>query len=310
MDRVGIFVDAGYLFAQGSTALTGRKCPRGDVYLNIDHLLEELKQFASRQSGREVLRIYWYDGTSTGPSSQHTALAHKPCVKVRLGFVNTAGLQKGVDSLIVTDIIRLAMNRAICDAVLLSGDEDLRVGVQQAQEFGVKVHLLGIAPSRGSQSQFLMQEADTTHEWTRADVAKFLSHTPRATGTSVPTVPIPWPSTVTSSTSTPAAPAAPTAVVSVAAPATLPTAPPTPPPATLAALAKQNAGNVDLTKIEPILTAFNATRRIPEGFDRPLLGAAKRFFGNLGREQLKELRAEFIAELRLRSTASSGRPVT
>ncbi|OFW21053.1 MAG: hypothetical protein A3H97_04770 [Acidobacteria bacterium RIFCSPLOWO2_02_FULL_65_29] len=102
-------------------------------------------------------------------------LAHLPDVKVRLGFVNTVGEQKGVDSLIVTDMITLARNHAMCDTVLLSGDEDVRVGVQQAQEFGVRVHLLGVKPARGSQSLLLMQEADTTHEWADADVGSFLS---------------------------------------------------------------------------------------------------------------------------------------
>jgi uncharacterized LabA/DUF88 family protein len=52
--------------------------------------------------------------------------------KVRLGFVNRAGEQKGVDSLIVTDMISPARNRAMADAVLRSGDEDLRVGVIQS----------------------------------------------------------------------------------------------------------------------------------------------------------------------------------
>ena len=72
--------------------------------------------------------------------------------------------EKAWNSLIVTDMIALARNRAISDAVLVSGDEDLRVGVQQAQEFGVRVYLVGIKPSRGNQSLFLLQEADTTHE--------------------------------------------------------------------------------------------------------------------------------------------------
>jgi hypothetical protein len=121
------------------------------------------------------LRIYWYDGTSTGPTSQHIALAYLEEVKVRLGFVNSVGEQKGVDSLIVTDMINLARNRAMADAVLLSGDEDLRVGVQQAQELGVRVHLLGIKPSRGSQSIFLLQEADSTHEWGPGDLQPFFS---------------------------------------------------------------------------------------------------------------------------------------
>ena len=89
--------------------------------------------------------------------------------------MNSVGEQKGVDWLIVTDMIALARNGAVSDAVLISGDEDLRVGVQQAQEFGVRVHLIGIKPSRGSQSLFLLQESDTTHEWSEDEIAGFLS---------------------------------------------------------------------------------------------------------------------------------------
>ena len=88
-------------------------------------------------------------------------------MKVRLGFINSAGQQKGVDSLIVTDLIGLARQKAICDALLISGDEDVRIGVQIAQNYGVRVHLLGIAPSRANQSIQLVHEADTSQEWAR-----------------------------------------------------------------------------------------------------------------------------------------------
>jgi uncharacterized LabA/DUF88 family protein len=175
MDRVAVFVDAGYLFAQGSVALCGQKQPRGGLILDHEKAAQAFESLAIKISKLPLLRIYWYDGTSTGPSSQHLALAHQPRVKVRLGFVNSVGEQKGVDSLVVTDMINLARNRAMAEALLLSGDEDLRVGVQQAQEFGVRVHLLGIKPSRGSQSLFLLQEADSTHEWDKPDLDPFLS---------------------------------------------------------------------------------------------------------------------------------------
>src|SRR5207302_6432887 len=165
MDRVAVFVDAGYFFAQGSSLLTGKKTQRGEIRVDYDKMPSVFEEFACRISKLPLLRIYWYDGTSTGPSAEHIALAFRPRVKVRLGFVNNAGQQKGVDSLIVTDMITLARNRSMCDAILLSGDEDIRVGVQQAQEFGVRIHLLGIKPCRGSQSKLLLQEADTTHEW-------------------------------------------------------------------------------------------------------------------------------------------------
>lgn len=175
MDRVAVFVDAGYLFAQGSVALCGQKHPRSTIQLDHERAAEAIEALAERLSGLPLLRIYWYDGTSTGPTSQHLAMAHLPRVKVRLGFVNSVGEQKGVDSLIVTDMISLARNRAMTDAVLLSGDEDLRVGVQQAQEFGVRVHVVGIKPSRGSQSLFLLQEADSTLELDVGDLKPFLS---------------------------------------------------------------------------------------------------------------------------------------
>lgn len=181
MDRIAVFVDAGYLFAQGSALLAGKKRPRSTVSLNHQAAAQALTKHAETVSGLPMLRIYWYDGTSGGPTSEHLTLADLPGVKVRLGLVNSFGEQKGVDSLIVTDMINLARNRAMSDAVLLSGDEDLRVGVQQAQEFGVRVHLLGIKPSRGSQSVLLLQEADTTHEWSAAEVSNFLSLKPELT---------------------------------------------------------------------------------------------------------------------------------
>lgn len=94
---------------------------------------------------------------------------------MRLGFINGRGEQKGVDSLIVTDLIELARLHSISDAVLLSGDEDVRIGVQIAQNYGVRVHLLGISPARSSQAPTLRQEADTTSEWDKATIEKFLS---------------------------------------------------------------------------------------------------------------------------------------
>jgi hypothetical protein len=174
MNRVAVFVDAGYVFAQGSALLAGRKLPRAEITLLHEAAVQAFGEFATGISKVPLLRVYWYDGTSTGPTAQHLTLAHLQDIKVRLGFVNSVGEQKGVDSLIVTDMITLARNHAISDAVLVSGDEDLRVGVQQAQEFGVRVHLVGIKPSRGSQSLFLLQEADTTHEWGADEISSFL----------------------------------------------------------------------------------------------------------------------------------------
>jgi hypothetical protein len=139
---------------------------------------------ATQQTQLPLLRIYWYDGMRLGrPTPEQMALSDSANVKVRLGQVNAEGEQKGVDALIVTDMIDLARNRAMADAVLVSGDEDVRVGVVLAQQFGVRVHLLGIHPARANQSSSLQQEADTTVEWDASMVRRFLSYTPPVTPT-------------------------------------------------------------------------------------------------------------------------------
>lgn len=274
MERVAVFVDAGYLFAQGSQLISGRKLPRGEIALDYEKVIESLTQFAERVSDAKLLRVYWYDGTSTGPTSQHIALAYLAGVKVRLGFVNSVGEQKGVDSLIVTDMIALARNQAMSEAVLLSGDEDLRVGVQQAQERGVRVHLLGIKPSRGSQSVFLLQEADSTHEWSESDLAPFLTCKPKeAERVEVLTAP--------SSADI------------------------------LGALAKvggEVAHEVPLGELETLIASVRATGQIPKILDGRLLGKSRSTLGAaLDNDQKKRVRMAFIAacETRLANFAVS-----
>lgn len=156
MPRVAIFVDAGYLFAQGSTALTGSKKKRIETRLDKNAVLAELLAVAKEKAdGASPLRIYWYDGALGygGPTLEQEAIASSDNVKLRLGFINKAGQQKGVDSLIVTDLINLARNNAISDALLMSGDEDVRIGVEIAQGFGVRIHLLGIVPEAEAHSR-------------------------------------------------------------------------------------------------------------------------------------------------------------
>jgi len=270
MNRVAVFVDAGYLFAQGSALLSGQKRPRSETEIDLEKTLFALEEFACRISGLSLLRIYWYDGTATGPTPQHIAIAFQPRVKLRLGFVNTLGEQKGVDSLIVTDMILLARNRAMADAVLLSGDEDIRVGVQQAQEFGVRVHLLGITPCRGSQSIFLLQEADTTHEWTKAELATFLTYRPRP---SMPAI-------------LPAKSPQPTASL--------------PGPSTFVAVAELAIKQIRIDKatLPGVLASYDATHQLPPQLDKPLLGIAKTQLGLLGSKQREELREVFVQLLR------------
>ena len=170
-------MDAGFLYSAGSEAVTGIGHDRVDVQVDRPQMFEKLSELArARAGGAPLLRIYWYDGSiRSGLTEDQEAWASMDDVKLRLGVVNTWGQQKGVDSLIVLDLVELSRNRAISDAVLVSGDEDLRVGVQLAQSFGVRVHLVGVASGAPNRSNSLFQEADTVEEWTGEELSGVLA---------------------------------------------------------------------------------------------------------------------------------------
>ncbi|WP_197719044.1 NYN domain-containing protein [Actinomyces bovis] len=164
MERFALLVDAGYFWAAGGMALAGQSLQRHRLRMRnpakaVSDLVEEARECGDAVS---LLRTYWYDAIRGNEVSGGLAeLAALPSLKLRLGALNGAGQQKGVDSLIVTDLIELARNRAVSDIVLMSGDEDIRVGVQLAQTYGLRIHLLGIGDLRTNSSRTLQQEADT-----------------------------------------------------------------------------------------------------------------------------------------------------
>ena len=270
MDRVAVFVDAGYLFAQGATNIAGGKVSRSQLALNAAEVINQLKTLAQTQGGgRTLLRVYWYDGAKSGPTVEQITLADMNDVKVRLGTINSAGQQKGVDSLLVTDMIDLARNQAISDAVVVTGDGDLRIAVQVAQTFGVRVHLVGLEPCSGSQSRLLRQEADTTHEISKPEIAKFLSLT------------------------TPVVPSAMPALVSPLQGAK----------STFTAGKSQSIVTLIAqipTGTQTILdAAIGSSDIIPAQYDRRLLGMCRGAIGrDLTGDERRELRKEFVAELR------------
>jgi len=175
MERVAVFVDAGYLYAGGAKAVTGVDgAKRSDINLNIPVILPYLIAKAQSISQQKLLRIYWYDAApSSRLTTDHQILASSDNVKLRLGVINGFGQQKGVDGKIITDLAELSRNRAFSDAVLLGGDEDLRIGVELSQEYGTRVHLLVIEGS--SSSPTLRQESDTVTTISREEIETFLT---------------------------------------------------------------------------------------------------------------------------------------
>lgn len=165
MDRCAVLVDAGYLLGAAGTFLSN---DADRSILQVDHsgLMEALIAEAQKQTGMPVLRLLWYDGAfNSQPTPEHRTLRVLPDVKVRLGELVKRGSrvqQKGVDSYLQRDLTALARNHAVADVVLVGGDEDLRRALEEAQDYGVRVHLWGVeaAAPEYNQSQSLIAEAD------------------------------------------------------------------------------------------------------------------------------------------------------
>ncbi len=158
-----IFVDAGYLYAAAGRLVAGTEDRRAydlDAEGLIDALIDKARTiFADSR----LLRVYWYDGARRRiHTSEQQTIAELPDVKVRLGNLNANNQQKGVDSLIRSDLESLARHRAISDAALIGGDEDLVSAVEAAQGYGARVHLWGIeAPDGRNQAEPLLWEVDS-----------------------------------------------------------------------------------------------------------------------------------------------------
>ena len=175
MDRYAIFLDAGYVYAEGGKLCCGTGQRKG-IQLDVAGLHGYLTKLAEAWTGLTALRMYWYDAARDGVANpSQRRVARLPNIKLRLGRL-VSGRQKGVDALIYHDLMTLARTRAISDAILVSGDEDLREGVRTVQQMGVRVLLIGIAPSdqQSNQSRELLQEVDETQILTKDELDRFM----------------------------------------------------------------------------------------------------------------------------------------
>ncbi len=164
-----IFVDAGYVYAAMGQLVAGSE-DRRTFDLDAEHLIEAFIDLARTIfPDSRLLRLYWYDGARQRvPTLEQRRIAELPDVKVRLGNLNAHNQQKGVDSLVRSDLESLARHRAISDAVLVSGDEDLVSPVEAAQAYGARVHLWGIEAAYGkNQADPLLWEADSQRVFPR-----------------------------------------------------------------------------------------------------------------------------------------------
>ena len=132
MDRCALFVDASYMLADGAMAVHGTR-RRDSVSWDYAGLLKLLSGLCSDGTGLPLLRCYWYEATVEGRrTSEHDALADLAHLKLRLGRLRP-GRREGVEGEMHRDLIALAKNGAITEAIVVSGDEDLTEVISEVQ---------------------------------------------------------------------------------------------------------------------------------------------------------------------------------
>jgi uncharacterized LabA/DUF88 family protein len=197
--RYAIIVDVGYIYAAAGELLFNTSSRR-EFRVDADKLIGALTRHAADSLGRgELLRMYWYDAARDRvPTIDQRVIAQMAWVKLRLGNLNARGQQKGVDAQIRADMEALARHRAITDAILIAGDEDMVPAVEAAQAYGVLVHLWGVEPPFGTnQAERLVWEADTVEVLDRPFLEPYFTRQPAPAEEpvpgplAVPTVPSP-----------------------------------------------------------------------------------------------------------------------
>ncbi|MFF8590086.1 NYN domain-containing protein [Streptomyces sp. NPDC015220] len=177
MDRCIVLVDAGYLLGAAASLLAGEPS-RSRITVDHTALVHGLREQAESDTGRPLLRIYWFDGAPDRvPQPEHRRLRVMPRVTVRLGALTRSDgrwAQKGVDAAMHAELTELARNRACSDVVLVTGDGDLLPGMMAAKEHGVAVHLWAVQAADGdyNQSEDLVAEADERRVLDRTWITK------------------------------------------------------------------------------------------------------------------------------------------
>jgi len=169
-------IDAGFLKAEGARTL---RVKTHQVSPDAQGCVTFLRTLAGNEQA-PLLRAYWYDGAFESSDPRYLtqrpyldAVSSCPGIQIRLGHIREStpswqhavkqaiancGValvdfekhfqfrpvtqQKGVDTLIVLDLVRLAQRRAYDTVFLIAGDRDLAEAVRVAQDEGRRVVLL------------------------------------------------------------------------------------------------------------------------------------------------------------------------
>jgi hypothetical protein len=161
--QCALYVDAGYLLGSAATRATGTSLRTG-IAVEYALLIDALADHATRTCGLPLMRVHWYDAARNGvPDKTQEDIGLLPQVKIRLGRIRIDGEQKGVDLRIGLDMVNHARNGAVDMIYLVSGDDDLSVAVEEAQNHGVLVTVVAVPTNDGAPhgvSRHLSQVAD------------------------------------------------------------------------------------------------------------------------------------------------------
>ena len=138
--RTTIFIDGSNLYHS-----LEENCKRYDV---------DFAAFANKLcNGRPLFRIYYYNVLRTADRNPQayqdqqkflTALYNTPYLEVRLGASKMRGdvaVEKGVDIMLATDLLRFAWDDRYDVAILVSGDGDFAYALQTAKDLGKHVEV-------------------------------------------------------------------------------------------------------------------------------------------------------------------------
>ena len=158
-DRVAIFIDGSNLYHA--------------LRANFGRYGLRFAEFASKLCGpRRLFRTYYYNvlqdpsQRAEGYREQQeflNALRETPYLEVRLGGTKLAQgipVEKGIDVMLVTDLLHFAWNGLYDVAVLVSGDSDFAYALQAVKNMGKHVE---VAYFESNVSRDLLDVADNKH---------------------------------------------------------------------------------------------------------------------------------------------------
>ena len=176
MDRYAIFVDAEYLYSEGGM-LCCNSPDRQEILLYGLGANDFLIGLATDVCDLQPLRTYWYDNSNDGvPTPAQQLVATLPNMKLRLQPGDGRVPQSPLSAAIRRDLTTLGRERAVCDAFLLSADEDLVECVRDVQDLGLRVTVINIASrdERRDLPASLANEADDVIKLTQDDLSRFI----------------------------------------------------------------------------------------------------------------------------------------